>query len=406
MEIGFKKLVFAIFGIIILIVGITSAGSLVENNPADKILIIQSLWNGKLYVYNTPGPKPQFFGKPTYYSKAREFSFSAKSDQGGKADQSIPCRFNDKGKGKISGIARYTLPLNDADMKQIHTKYGSDDSVYRKLIRPTIENSIYMTGPLMSLMESSSSKRALIKTYIEDQARYGIYKTKSREEKTVDPITEQSMTVTKVEIITNTGTEAGISLRSEKSPLQTYNVTLEYVSLNEIKYDEAVEKKIQDQQMAIMSVDIAIAEAKKAKQRAITEEEEGKARAAKSKWNEEEIKARAVVQAEQRYEVAVLNNKTAQQKKEATIKSAEADYETRQLAMKADNALGIRVKAYTDVMVAFAENLPKQKLVPEVYIAGSGDGRGSNSMQLIDMLNAKVARDLALDFSFSPKSQK
>jgi len=398
MDISIKSIVFAILGIMLLFVGFFSAGSIIENVPADKLCVIQSLFTGKLHIYNTPGPKLQAFGKPTYYSRSREFSFSAKSDQGDKRDQSISCRFNDKGKGYISGVARYEMPTDTDKIKRIHIKYTNDDGVYRQLIRPTIENAVYMTGPLMSLMESSSSKRAEIKRYIEDQARYGIYKTRSDEVEAIDPITNQKMIVTKVEIISDS---KGLPLRSAQSPLQEYCVRLEYVALNEIRYDENVERKIQDQQMAIMEVDIAIAEAKKAKQRAITEEEEGKARAAKSKWNEEEIKAKAVVQAEQRYEVAMLDNNTAQQKKEATIKIAEADYKARQLAMKADNALQIRVDAYKTVMIAFAENLPKQKLVPDVYIAGSGnDESGGSVSQLVNLLTAKFAKDLALDFNF------
>jgi len=399
MDVSIKSIVFAVLGIMLLFAGFFSAGSVIENVPAEKLCVIQSIVSGKLYVYNTPGPKFQAFGKPTYYSRSREFSFSAKSDQGDKKDQSIPCRFNDKGKGWISGVARYEMPTDPDKIKQIHVKYTSDDGVYNQLIRPTIENAIYMTGPLMSLMESSSAKRAMIKTYIEDQARRGTYKTKTDEIETVDPITNQKMIVTKVEIISDS---KGLPLRSEKSPLETYGINLEYVALNKIGYTREVENKIQDQQMAIMSVDIAIAEAKKAKQRAITEEEEGKARAAKSKWNEEEIKAKAVVQAEQRYEVASLDNNTAQQKKEATIKIAEADYEARKLAMKADNALQIRVDAYKTVMIAFAENLPKQKLVPDVYIAGSGNDEsgGGSVSQLVNLLTAKFAKDLALDFNF------
>ena len=59
-------------------------------------------------------------------------------------------------------------------------------------------------------------------------------------------------------------------------------------------YEETVEAQIRQQQSITMDVQTAIADAKKAEQRAITVEQQGRANAAEAKWAQEQIKATQV----------------------------------------------------------------------------------------------------------------
>ena len=79
--------------------------------------------------------------------------------------------------------------------------------------------------------------------------------------------------------------------------------------MNSIDYDVEVENQIKVQQQAYMQVQTAIANSKKAEQDAITTELQGKAAAAKAKWEQEVIKAQAITQAQQEKEVAELAGK-------------------------------------------------------------------------------------------------
>jgi len=418
-----KGIIISIVAIVLLIVGLSLTGRIFENIPADKIVVIQDPVDGELHIYTTPGLVYQNFGKATHYPKSFQFWFSALEDQGDETDQSIPMRFNDAGRAKVSGSARCELPLSNNYIIQIHMMYGSEDAVKSELVRPAFQNAVYMTGPLMTLMESTGPKRSLVKTYIEDQVQNGIYKTTSEEIRIVDKVSKIEKTVTMVKIIKD---ENGNPVRKDLSTLCKFGIKVYNLSLNKIGYDPEVEAQIANQQKAIMEVQIAMAEAKKARQRAITEEQEGKARAAKARWQQEEKKAKKVVIAQEaleiskltkdrnivvaneRLEVATLDNETAEQRKQENIKIGQGQAARKKAVMEADGALEQKLRAYTEIMVAFAENLPRQKWVPEMVInSGSGeDGlqTGSSMEQIIQLLGVKAARDLSLDMSIKTGS--
>lgn len=422
-DLSLRNVVIGSIVLVLAIMLLTFSGRIFENIPSDRIVVIQDPIDGELHVYTTPGMVIQKFGKVTSYPKSFQFWFSSQTDQGDDRDQSIGVRFNDAGHATISGSSRCELPLDKGYMEELHMMYGSESSVKSELVRPAFENAIYMTGPLMSLMESTGSKRSLIKTYIEDQVQKGIYKTKSEEIKIKDPISGDEKTVTSVKIIKDAN---GNPVRKSESTLQKFGIKVYNLSLNRIKYDEAVEEQIKNQQKAIMEVQIAMAEAKEAKQRAITEEQEGIARTAKAKWQQEELKMKKIVIAEeklaiakltkqesivianQRLEVATLDSKTAEQRKQENIKKGEGEAARKKAVMEADGALEQKLRAYTEIMVAFAQNLPRQKWVPEMVInSGSGEGiqTGSAMEQIIQLLGVKTARDLSLDMAIPTDKQ-
>ena len=276
-------------------------GKLFENVDAKDIVCIQSPFSGTLHWYTTQGVKWQGFGTVTTYQKRSQFWFSEKKDQGGENNDAIKIRFNDGGHGTISGSIAWEMPVDADHLTALHTKYGSQEAIEQQLVRTDIEKSVYMTGPLMSSAESYAERRNDLIRFIEDQIMHGIYQTRTEEAKEPDPITGEQRTVAHVRLMTG---KDGQLLRQDDSPLATFGIKTYNLSLNSVTYDETVETQIQQQQVAKMQVQTAIANAKKSEQDAITAQKNGEALAATAKWEQEVVKAKAVTKAQQDLEVA------------------------------------------------------------------------------------------------------
>lgn len=388
-------------GVVALLLTILLITNLLTTVGAGEIVVKQNFLDGKLQVWSTPGVHWQNFGKLTVYKRSDQYWFSNKEDEGKEHDDAIKVRFNDGGHGTISGSLRYDLPLDETKMLALHSTYGSMAMIEHELVKQVVTKSVYMTGPLMSSRESYAEKRADVITFISDQALHGVYRTTHKQVKTQDPISGQDKTVDIVEPKLGSGPN-GIE-REEESPIERFGITGYNVTINAIDYDEAVENQIKQQQAAIMAVQQAMVNAKKAEQDAITVAKQGEAEAAKAKWAQEVLKATAVTQAEQEKEVA---NVTATQKKEVaaldldtarlsaqkTMAIAKAEADAKKLQLEANNALEQRLAAYVDVQKAWATAYGAQRQVPDIQMGGSASGGMNQS--LVDLLMTKTARDL------------
>lgn len=369
-----------------------------ENVDAGTVVVIQSPISGELIVHTEQGLKWQGFGKVTTYPRREQFSFSSLNDQGKKLDESVPTRFNDGGHGNISGTMNWSMPLAASAVIKLHKDFGSFGAIEQQLIRPAMQKVIYNVGPTMSSTESSAEKRPDIPKYIDDQLSHGPYLTKTVSNKIVDELTGKERTVNTVIIALD---EKGQPLRESESPLSTYNIQIQPVAINGIKYDDVVENQIKERQKSTTQVQIAIANSKRAEQDALTAAKEGEAKAAKAKWAQEEIKAKVVTEAEQKLAVATLGAKEAEQYKKEQILRGEGDAQAKALRMNADGALDTKLEAYVKVQTAYAEAMGKYQgaWVPSV-VMGQGNGNaGSGAQALVEMLSAKTARELGLDLA-------
>jgi len=388
-------------GVVALLLTLVFIGNLFTTVGAGEIVVKQNFLDGKLQVWTTPGVHFQNFGKLTVYKRSDQYWFSNKEDEGKDADDAIKVRFNDGGHGTISGSLRYDLPLDEAKMIALHSTYGSQASIEHELVKQVVTKSVYMTGPLMSSRESYAEKRADVITFISDQTLHGVYRTTHKSVKTTDPISGQEKTVDIVEPKFGEGPN-GIE-REEESPIERFGLTGYNVTINAIDYDKAVENQIKQQQAAIMAVQQAMVNAKKAEQDAITVAKQGEAESAKAKWAQEVLKATAVTQAEQekevatvaatqKKEVAALDLDTAKLSAQRTMALAKAEADAKKLQLEANNALEQRLTAYVDVQKAWATAYGAQRQVPDIQMGGSSSGGMSQS--LVDLLMTKTARDL------------
>lgn len=381
-----------ILGLIFFLIFITK---MFETVGVSEIVVVQYP-NGTLEVYNSPGIKFQGFGSLTRYKKSFQYWFSKSKDQGNDADQSIKVRFNDGGHAQISGSCRIDLPIDSKSMIILHTKYVSQEGIETALVRTNIEKAVYMTGPLMSSKESSSTKRTDLINFISDQAELGVYKTKTVERRVKEEGSDSSKIASVVEILKDS---SGQYFRQEKSPFSILHISFSNLSINSLDYDKDVEKQIRSQQELTMQVQTAMAKAKTAEQQAFTTEKEGQATAAKAKWEQEAIKAQKVTEAEQELAVQELKTKKAASYKEEQILSGQGEAEKKKLVMQANGALEVKIDAWLKSQQFMWDAFSKFQgnMVP-LYQTGGSSG-GSNSMDFMQIMSMKAAKDLGLDMT-------
>jgi regulator of protease activity HflC (stomatin/prohibitin superfamily) len=388
-------------GVVVLLVLYWFLSGTMITVQADEIVIKQDLVGGQLHVWDTPGPHAVFWGTVTRYKRSAQLWFSAKQDEGKKTDDSIRVRFNDGGHGNISGSLRYALPTDPIKMITLHQTYHSMDAIDHELVRQVVNKGVYMSGPLMSSRESYAEKRADLINYITDQIQYGVYRTEHEQVKTNDPLTGQEKVVDIVRPKQNDHFPNGIE-REEESPIQKFGMSASNITINGIDYDPVVEAQIKQQQEAIMAVQQAIVNAKKAEQDALTVEQQGKAAAAKAKWDQEVEKATAVTAAEKEKAVAVteaekdkavaaLALETAKLNAQQIVTTAKAEADAKKLAVQANNNFQERIDAYVKVNQAWATAYGAQRQTPDVQLGGGASGGTASAM---DLLAVKAARDL------------
>jgi hypothetical protein len=342
-----------------------------EGVDADEILVVQDPFDGELHWYTTAGLKWQGFGKVTTYKKRSIYDFNSR------------IRFNEGGHAMLAGSMQWEMPLAENQLTEIHTRFGSNEAVAKQLIEVVTNKSIYMTGPLLSSTESYAEKRPNLLFWVEDQINHGVYQTTRKDVRMIDPITGEEKTVSVAEISLDS---TGVPLRQEAGQLTVFGIRPFNYAVTEITYDDKVERQIQLQQENIMAVQTAMAQARKAEQDALTVEQQGA------------VKAKAVTEAQQRLEVAQLDAEAAAQERLANIRRGEGDARRRELVMSADGALTQKLEAWLEAQKVWATAVSNYKgsWVPSVVMGGTGQ-QGNGANDLIDLLTAQTARQLALD---------
>lgn len=393
-----KKYVFLAIITIAVIFVISSLGKLGEDVKNETIVVNQFPFTGTMAYWTEPGFHWQGFGKTTVYYKTQQLWFGSDNDAGEQMGKPIPVIFNDASDGMIYGSLRIKLPTDQKYLARIQTDYNGMNRLINDLVRPTVVKVIYASGPLMSAFESYAEKKNDLIEYITDQLNNGVYKTSVKRVETLDPITGEKKEVKVATLVADTTAPGGYK-RSESSPFAYYGLEIGQVAVSRIDYSDKVKKQIEQQQEANMLIQTSKAKSAAAQQEAIRAEEEGKAVAAKAKWEQEAIKAVEVTKAQQAFEVAALRAKEADEKAKKIIAEGKAEAEANRLKVSA--GLTPQEKAEweykTAVGVAREISGSKVKWVPEIMIFGS-DGKSAQA----DPLNAvglKMLMDVTKDLN-------
>lgn len=432
----------AVVAVLVLVV----SGRLVHEVGADEIVVIQSPIDGRLDWYTTPGLKWQGFGTVTTYLKRDIYKFEPKDvpekDRAGGPVGGIVVRFNDGGHGTIFGSVQFELPTDESKLNTMHSKYRTQAALKHDVIETVTNNAVYLVGTLMSSKESYGEKRNDLIHYVMDQIQNGVYRTRQKTEWIKDPVTSQEKQVTMAEIMLD---KDGKIERQEVSLLNRMSITAQNFVISQMPYDNIVEQQIRQQQQIAMDVQTSIAEKLKAEQRALTVEQQGRAEATATRWSQEAIKAREVTKADQEKQVATIeaeklktvaetqgrqrvavaeldkktaetagaqrlavaefDAKAAEQTKRQSILLGEGEATRKKLVLEADGALAQKLEAMIKINEVYANAMRGSNWVPSVVMAGGGPQQNASggAVDLISLLTAKTAKDLALDLSVPGK---
>ena len=384
-----KQKVTAIIGGFLALLCLCFIGRIGEDVKNEQIVVNQYPFTGNMVYWTEPGFQWQWFGRTTTYYKTQQFWFGGKDLEGDSHGTPIKVIFNDASVGYIYGSLRVELPTDIEHLQRIQTAYNGMERLMNDLVAQNVVKVIYASGPLMSAFESYAEKKNDMVAYITDQLTNGIYKTTVSEQIVVDALTGEEKKV-KVASLVDDENAAGGYKRSEKSPFTSYGVKIDQVSISEITYDEKVNKQIEAQQQANMSIQTKRAEAAAAVQDAIKAEAEGKAAAAKAKWEQEKVKATEVTKAEQNREVARLAAEKAEFDKKRIIAEGEAEAAANRAKVAAGLTPQEKAEWEYKTKVGVAEAIAKINL-PKVVM--SGDKSGGNVA--MDAMGLKMILDTA-----------
>jgi hypothetical protein len=362
----------------------------------------------------------KWFGNTTVYPDVITYDFDRTANgEGASLDQTgIPVRYRDGGTGTVFGIAQFMLPTDDVTMLKLHKIYRTPNGVANKVIKQAVDESANLTAGLMTSEDGYDVKRAVFTEWMNEQVKKGKYKTTSKFITEKDEVTGK--TVTKEIPVRFEEKGQPVHLPSD---LNEVGITvIGNVKLDKADFEPRTLEQISKKREATMAIITAKANAEKAKQDAITVEEQGKAKVMEARYEQEVEKERAVVIAAREKQVAVINAErqvevAAQQKLEAEqmklrageikqeqILLGEGEAERKRLVMEADGQLALKLQAWENATIAGYKYLGQQDWVPSTYMGGGGNGDvstngGHNIVEFMDILKVKAAKDLSLDMS-------
>jgi hypothetical protein len=375
-----RKVGWLLFGTLGLLVGLLSLNSLVETNNEGYYQIKQAALSGDMTVRTLPGTYLQLFGSIFTYQVSDMYYFS-KHDEGGTSWEADPIRvrFNDGGTADITGSLKFRLSSTEKDQLLLHRDFKSYLAVKQDLIRQVVTEALMQTSSLMRAEESYSTRRAEFVSLAEDQVKYGIYDTISEEHHEKDADGNVF-----IETDVNVRTDAtGKKIIKKVSPFLSYHIEVIQFVIKDLDFDATIDALISKKKEAEQQKVVAKANAERAKQDAITEREQGAARIAKAKADEDVVKIQAVTQAAKEYEVSVFARKRADEEAKAKILQGEAEARVSKLKVAAGLTPLEAAQIRMQTAIGVAEKLSSVKF-PSLMVIGGGNGTGGHALNPFD----------------------
>ena len=381
-----KKIVaiaFAVLAVIFLVM----ARSLFQTNDAGYFQVKQAAITGDMSVRFEAGTYGQWFGNISEYKNVATVGIGTHQGEGSADIDAVPVIFNDGSKADISALIRVKLPTTVEGAIELKREYAQGyEHFIRSGIVPIVQNAIKLGANLRSAQDAYTTL-ALFQQAVEDQLRNGIYVTKSDKIEnitTTGDIEEQRVTV----LVYG---DDGQPLRTPNRLQQLGCEVLECV-IDVPAFDPKVNEMIAARKDEAMKTELAKQSAIRAKQDALTAEEQGKANVATAKYKQEVVKVEAVTVAQKEFEVAQLNAKKEDENRKALIYKGQGEAEANRLKVAAGLTPQEKVEWEFKTKVGVAAELAKVN-VPSVVVGG-GDGKGGVSPMdaigvnmLLDIMN-------------------
>lgn len=372
--------------------------------------------NGTMRVKFDAGWYMKWFGKTTTYNDVITYDYDGGEAEGTIADNGVQVRYQDGGTGTVYGKDRFRMPLDAKSQLSLHREFRSNAGFANRLVRPLVKQSHNLTAGLMTSEAAYAEKRSTYIEWVQSQISNGRYMTVLKRVTDIDIATGKKVTknVPEIKMV------KGVAVHA-KNPLDDYGVSISTAQITNWTFEAKTLKQISEKRKATMAIITSKANALRAKQDAITAEEQGKANVKTAQYKEEVAKIKQVVIAQRKAEVAVIAAKQlvdvakqqklqAEQQKLAAYETKKKDIaigqgqsEKKRLIFQADGALKQKLDAYVQVNAKYAEAIADYKgdWVSRIQMGGGSKGSsGQNGAQdMIDLLSIKAAKDLALDMT-------
>lgn len=359
------------------------AGKIFETNQFGNYQIKQAAGTGTISVRNDAGLYLQMFGSIVTYPVSEDVDFE---------NENLQVRFNDGSVARVKGTVKFKLPSNPEKQKELHRDYGNYNNVERDLIIRNVGEALSNTATYMVAEDSYASGRATFSDLAMQQLKDGIFKTST---KIVDVIDTDGTKFKKKEIriVYDEGNNPVIQ---KPSLLKHYGIEILQFVVNDFEYDEKINELIARKKDAEQNKVVAMANAEKAKQDAITAEEQGKARIAEARANAEVLKATEVTDAQKRADIAKI--KAEQDKEVARLAAEQAKYEAEKIKAKGEaEAFAAKKKVEAgltplekatiekETKIGIAEALARVKFPDSMVIGGGSNGGSVNPFDAVGL---------------------
>lgn len=398
-DIGIKKILAIVTGVVGLIVLAVVLPQLVETNNEGYYQIKQAAVTGEISVRSTPGTYAQMGANIVTYPISDTYTFASKKANDDEViTDPISVPFNGGGRADVNGTVKFRLSLNEKDQKLLHQDFRSYQAV-EGFVRQTIQEVLNKTAATMKAEESYSSKLAEFTQLAEEQLVNGVYETQSRQVSSKDADGNEIID-TVVEI---KKAQDGRPVIAKKSALLRYNIEIISFTIKGFEYDPKTQAIIEKKQEAEQAKVVARANAERAKQDAITALETGKAKVAQAEAEALVVKKKAVIEAQKEFEVAQQLKNKAKEEADATLLTQKAEAESNRLKVSAGLTPQERAEYEMKTRIGVAAELAKTKFPDNMIISGgSGNGQGSNPFDAIGM---NSLYDLSQKMSGKKKSE-
>lgn len=353
-----------IFGLIAVVILVWLSGSLFETNKFGNYQIKQAAMTGTISVRNEPGFYWQGGGSIVTYPVSEDVNFET---------ENLKVRFNDGSVASVVGTVKFKLPTDPEKQKELHRDYGNYDNVEKNLIVRNVSEALSNTATYMVAEDSYASGRAVFSDLAMQQLKDGIFKTST---KTVEVIDTDGTKFKKKEIRV-VYDENGNPVIQKPSLLKHYGIEILQFVVNDFEYDEKIKDLIARKKDAEQNKVVAMANAEKAKQDAITAEEQGKARVAEARANAEVEKITAVVEAQKKAEVAELEAKQAKFEAQKIAEKGKAEAEVARQKVAAGLTPLEKATLEKETAIGVAQQLANVKFPDTMVISGGSDGKAN-----------------------------
>lgn len=290
----------------------------------------------------------------------------------------------------ITHTVKWDLPNTTDDMIQLHTTYTSIDNLMSTtLIQYQKETASYSCQRMESEAHYSGGQSQL-KEYFQDQLRNGqvLLNTQTKTRITKDGNSEKYVEVEEKR------NSKGDFLRTI-SDIQKYNLYASFVSVDNVDYDERIDKKLKDK------IDAASDEST-SKQRLITAQQEeqeaivkGRKLIAEVTAKEEASEQEEVIQARKAKFVAKEKLEEDRYKAESTVALKKAEAEGDRLKVQAGLSPLERATIDKDTQIGVARELASIKFPQSMVIVGGGSSGSSNGVNPFDAIGLESFYNLS-----------